>query len=200
MLACYGPVFMFDKSHGSRAGNGSDVTGCGRSGLWKCQPGTSLVVMSEYADTLFWLYKKLSITLSTILYFFYHYRYRLIFTIFWSIEYRLFFTFLLSISNPGSNPARTRKLIWSPNHARKHPKVKLGLKNLAMLPSYFDYMFLHLRQKVSLRPKLSPKFLSVLGPNRPEKPGPTYNSVAYNNGATQPVRIKLLPKFDNSLS
>ena len=55
----------------------------------------------------------------------------------------------------------------------------LGLKNLAMLPSYFDYIFVHVRQKVRLRPDLSPKFLSTLGPNpaRPENPGPTYNSV-----------------------
>ena len=52
-----------------------------------------------------------------------------------------------------------------------------------MLPSYFDYIFVHLRQKVRLRPELSPKFLSTLGPNpartRTEKPGPTYNSAAY---------------------
>ena len=62
----------------------------------------------------------------------------------------------------------------------KNPKVELGLKNLAILPSYFDYFFVHLRQKVRLRPELSSKFLSTLGPNlartRPEKPGPTYNS------------------------
>ena len=60
-----------------------------------------------------------------------------------------------------------------------------------MLPSYFDYIFVHLRQKLRLGPDLSPKFLSTLGPNpaqtrpeagpkpartRPEKPGPTYNS------------------------
>ena len=48
-----------------------------------------------------------------------------------------------------------------------------------MLPCYFDYILAHLRQKVRLRPKLGPKFLSTLGPNparnRPEKPGPTYN-------------------------
>ena len=41
-----------------------------------------------------------------------------------------------------------------------------------MLPSYFDYIFVHLRQKVLLQPALSPKFLSTLGPNpvraRPE--------------------------------
>ena len=52
-----------------------------------------------------------------------------------------------------------------------------------MLPNYFDYVFVDLKQKVGLRPELSPKFLSTLGPNparirtrpRPEKPGPTYN-------------------------
>ena len=64
----------------------------------------------------------------------------------------------------------------------KKTKVKLGLKDLAMLPCYFDYIFVDLRQKVRLRPDLSPKFSSTLGPNpaqtRPEKPGPTYNSVA----------------------
>ena len=38
----------------------------------------------------------------------------------------------------------------------KNPKVKLGLKNLAMLPSYFDYIFVHLRQKVSFRPEPEP--------------------------------------------
>ena len=41
------------------------------------------------------------------------------------------------------------------------------MKNLAMLPSYFDYIFVHLRQKVRLRPQLSPKFLSTLGPDPP---------------------------------
>ena len=63
----------------------------------------------------------------------------------------------------------------------KIPKVKLGLKNLAMLPSYFEYIFVHLRQKVRLRPELSPKFLSTLGlnpvRNRPE-PEPDLKSPA----------------------
>ena len=36
-------------------------------------------------------------------------------------------------------------------------KVQLGLKNLAMLPSYFNYIFVRLRQKV----RLKPKFLST---------------------------------------
>ena len=58
-------------------------------------------------------YKKLSITLSIIDYslLFFHYRYCLIFTIFWSIEYRLFFTFLLSISNPDNNTALCKHAI-----------------------------------------------------------------------------------------
>ena len=53
-----------------------------------------------------------------------------------------------------------------------------------MLPSYIDYSFVHLLQKVRLRPELSPKFWSTLGPNpartraRPEKPGLTYKPEA----------------------
>ena len=54
------------------------------------------------------------------------------------------------------------------------------MKILAMRSSYFDYVFVHLKQKARLRPELSPKFLSTLSPSpartRPEKPGPTYNS------------------------
>ena len=61
-------------------------------------------------------------------------------------------------------PGLTRKLIGSLNHAGKKTKVNLDLKNLAMLPSYFDYTFVHLRQKVRLRPELMPTFLSILGP------------------------------------
>ena len=45
--------------------------------------------------------------------------------------------------------------------AEKKTKFKLSIKNLAMLPSYFDYIFVHLRQKARLRPELSPKFLST---------------------------------------
>ena len=41
----------------------------------------------------------------------------------------------------------------------------LHVKNLAMLPSYFDYGFVHLKQKASLRPDLNPKVLSTSGPN-----------------------------------
>ena len=48
----------------------------------------------------------------------------------------------------------------------------LGLKNVAMLPSYFGNIFVLLKQKARLRPDLSPKFLSTSGPNpartRPE--------------------------------
>ena len=36
----------------------------------------------------------------------------------------------------------------------KKTKVKLDLENLAMLQSYFDYIFVHLRQKARLRPEL----------------------------------------------
>ena len=50
--------------------------------------------------------------------------------------------------------------------------MKLGLKNSTMLPSYFDYIFVHLRQKARLRPELSAKFLSPLGPNPIRKAWP----------------------------
>ena len=57
-------------------------------------------------------------------------------------------------------------------------KVKLGLKNLAMLPSYFDYIFVHQRQKAHLGPELSLKFCQLQARirTRPEKTGPIYNS------------------------
>ena len=41
----------------------------------------------------------------------------------------------------------------------------LDVKNLAMVPSCFNYIFVHLKQKARLRPDLSPKFLSISGPN-----------------------------------
>ena len=41
-----------------------------------------------------------------------------------------------------------------------------------MLPSYCDYSFVHLEQEVRLRPELSPKFLSTLGPNPTRKTRP----------------------------
>ena len=67
--------------------------------------------------------------------------------------------------DPGPNP----KINLKPKSCLKNPKVELGLKNSAIVPSYFDYFFVHLRQKVRLRPKLSPTFWSTLGPN----PNPT---------------------------
>ena len=67
-------------------------------------------------------------------------------------------------------------------------KLKLCLKNLAILPSYSDYIFVHLRQKVHLKPELSPKFLSAFGPNptrtRPE-PSPNSNPTGKSRPALQ---------------
>ena len=78
----------------------------------------------------------------------------------------------------------------------KKTKVKLDLKNLAMLPSYFDYIFVHLKQKVRLRPELSPKFLSILAPNpartRSEKPGPTHNSDSHTSTRPAQKKAKIL--------
>ena len=48
----------------------------------------------------------------------------------------------------------------------------LSLKNLAMLPRYFDYIFVQLKQKARLRPDLSPKFSSTSGPNPTRKARP----------------------------
>ena len=41
-----------------------------------------------------------------------------------------------------------------------------------MLPSYFGYDIVHLKQKVCLRLELSPKFLTTLGPNPIRKARP----------------------------
>ena len=43
----------------------------------------------------------------------------------------------------------------------------LGLKILALLASYFNYIFVHLRQKARLRPELSPKFCQLQVQARP---------------------------------
>ena len=65
---------------------------------------------------------------------------------------------------------------------KKKTKVNLGMKNLAMFSSYFNFIFVHLRQKARLRPELSTKFInfrpepglnSALNRTQPEKPGPT---------------------------
>ena len=47
----------------------------------------------------------------------------------------------------------------------KKTKVNLGPKNLAMLPNFFDYIFVHQSQNARIRAKLSPKVLSALGTN-----------------------------------
>ena len=43
----------------------------------------------------------------------------------------------------------------------KKTNVKLSLKNLAMLPSYFDYIFVHLRQKARLNPNQARNFCQL---------------------------------------
>ena len=53
-------------------------------------------------------------------------------------------------------------------------------ENLAMLPIYFDYVFVHLRQKSTSQARIKPEMFVNFRPeparDRPEKPGPTYNS------------------------
>ena len=58
----------------------------------------------------------------------------------------------------------------------KKTKVKLHLKNLAMLPSYFDNIFVHLRQKATSQARIKPEIFVNFGPNPTRKRRPTYNS------------------------
>ena len=60
-----------------------------------------------------------------------------------------------------------------------------------MLPSYFDCIFVHLKQKVRLRPELSPKFLSTLGPNPTRKALPDLQ-LWYGDARIDPRRDSLL--------
>ena len=51
-----------------------------------------------------------------------------------------------------------------------------------MLPSYFDYIFVHRRQKIRLGPELSPKSLSTLGPNPARKARPDLQLCSTSKG------------------
>ena len=46
----------------------------------------------------------------------------------------------------------------------KNPKVKLGLKNLVMLPSYFDYISVHVRKKSTSQARIKPELFVNFGP------------------------------------
>ena len=59
------------------------------------------------------------------------------------------------------------KTLSMKNHARKKQEVKLRLRNLAMLPSYFDYIFVHLGPKARLRPKIFVNFRPEPDPKSP---------------------------------
>ena len=64
-----------------------------------------------------------------------------------------------------------------------------------MLPSYFDYTFVHLRQKVRLRPELSPNFLSSLGPNPTRKARPDLQLWPGPRAQMEDLFFWLSPKF-----
>ena len=49
------------------------------------------------------------------------------------------------------------------------PASQVRSEKLALSLSYFGYIFDHQRQKARLRPEVSPKFLSTLGPNLTRK-------------------------------
>ena len=63
----------------------------------------------------------------------------------------------------------------------KKTQVKLGLKNLAMLPSHFDYIFAHLRPKARLRPDLSPKISVNFRPEPDPKSPARLTTLMYIN-------------------
>ena len=114
--------------------------------------------------------------------------------------------FRLWPTSSGPNPARTRKYKpepgpnpktnFKPKSCPRKPKVKLGLKNLAMLSDYFGYIFMHLRQKVRLRPKINPKFFFNFRPKPGPNPNPTRKArpdlqLCYNLWAKQFSSIKM---------
>ena len=74
----------------------------------------------------------------------------------------------------------------------KKPKFKLGQKNLAMLPSYFDYILVHLRQKSTYQARIKPKNLSTLGPKRTRKARP---DLQLCSGNFLPFRFHFIQKI-----
>ena len=65
------------------------------------------------------------------------------------------------VSGPTSSGPNPKTNLKPKSCPKKTPKVKLGLKNLAMFSSYFDYIFVHLRQKVCFTPELSRNFCQL---------------------------------------
>ena len=51
----------------------------------------------------------------------------------------------------------------------KARKLRYVTKDFTMLPSYFDDIFVHLRQKVSLRPEIFVSFRPESGPKSPAR-------------------------------
>ena len=91
------------------------------------------------------------------------------------LAFLLYSRVVIGPTGSGPNPVRTRnykpepglnpKINLKPKSCPKNPKVKLGLENLAILPSSFDYFFVHRRQKVRLRPDIFVNFRPKPGPN-----------------------------------
>ena len=62
-------------------------------------------------------------------------------------------------------------------------EIKSGLKNLAMLPIYFHYIFGHIRQIAHLRPKLSRKFCQLEAQTDPKSPAQLITLVSMHQSA-----------------
>ena len=98
----------------------------------------------------------------------------------------------------GPNPDRTRKykpesgsnpkINLKPKSCPKKSESKVRSEKFSNIANLFLLFFVHVRQKIRLRPELSPTFLSTFGPTWPE-PEPDPKSLAR---LTTPPLSKLL--------
>ena len=71
------------------------------------------------------------------------------------------------------------KYSLTPNHAQTNLKVKVGLKNLALLPNYFDFIFVHLRQKSTSQARIKPEIFVIFRPERDPKSPARLTTLSY---------------------
>ena len=77
----------------------------------------------------------------------------------------------------------------------KKTKLKVGLKNLAMLSSYFDYIFVHLRQKNTSQARIQPEILVNCRPEpEPDSKNPAQLTTLNNHAPVQLATWHFLEK------
>ena len=67
----------------------------------------------------------------------------------------------------------------------------IGLKNLSNLRRYFDYIFVHIKKKVRLRPELSPKFFFNFKPEPDPKSPARLTTLGKNPALSMPIIINV---------